>query len=195
MHPMCIYCTSIGLNVALHVITFLIDRLESLNFLNMMSGHPHTHTHTRWRRRPTYRLDRSPRRGASGEGWTPVPSRVQPVLLRECPIIARGSNGIGEKRNITWGELQLLWTDRVSDQTLVSLRLYFLPENTPEGRNLHGEVDDKRCTNVPSFWLVGRVRGHISQTNPVALTRLDTFSKECVVSIPNCRIALKWAVK
>lgn len=40
---------------------------------------------------------------------------------------------------VSIGELQLLWTDRVSDQTLVSLRLYFLPENTPEGRSLHGE--------------------------------------------------------
>ncbi|KPJ16404.1 AT-rich interactive domain-containing protein 5B [Papilio machaon] len=41
---------------------------------------------------------------------------------------------------VSIGELQLLWTDRVSDQTLVSLRLYFLPENTPEGRCQHGEV-------------------------------------------------------
>ncbi|KAL4714738.1 hypothetical protein ACJJTC_002597, partial [Scirpophaga incertulas] len=40
---------------------------------------------------------------------------------------------------VSVGELQLLWTDRVSDQTLVSLRLYFLPENTPDGRNQHGE--------------------------------------------------------
>lgn len=40
---------------------------------------------------------------------------------------------------VSIGELQLLWTDRVSDQTLVSLRLYFLPENTPDGRHLHGE--------------------------------------------------------
>ncbi|KAM3958630.1 LOW QUALITY PROTEIN: uncharacterized protein ACR2FA_007275 [Aphomia sociella] len=40
---------------------------------------------------------------------------------------------------VSIGELQLLWTDRVSDQTLVSLRLYFLPENTPDGRGLHGE--------------------------------------------------------
>ncbi|XP_072941386.1 uncharacterized protein [Epargyreus clarus] len=40
---------------------------------------------------------------------------------------------------VSIGELQLLWTDRVSDQTLVSLRLYFLPENTPDGRSLHGE--------------------------------------------------------
>ncbi|XP_038220945.1 AT-rich interactive domain-containing protein 5B-like, partial [Zerene cesonia] len=40
---------------------------------------------------------------------------------------------------VSIGELQLLWTDRVSDQTLVSLRLYFLPENTPDGRGQHGQ--------------------------------------------------------
>ncbi|XP_069363542.1 AT-rich interactive domain-containing protein 5B-like isoform X2 [Maniola hyperantus] len=40
---------------------------------------------------------------------------------------------------VSIGELQLLWTDRVSDQTLVSVRLYCLPENTPDGRGLHGE--------------------------------------------------------
>lgn len=38
------------------------------------------------------------------------------------------------------GELQLLWIDKNSDQVLASLRLYFLPENTPEGRMDHGEV-------------------------------------------------------
>ncbi|XP_066248502.1 AT-rich interactive domain-containing protein 5B-like isoform X2 [Euwallacea similis] len=37
------------------------------------------------------------------------------------------------------GELQLLWTDKNSEQTLTSLRLYFLPENTPEGRMDQGE--------------------------------------------------------
>ncbi|CAH0559488.1 unnamed protein product, partial [Brassicogethes aeneus] len=37
------------------------------------------------------------------------------------------------------GELQLLWNDKNSDQVLASLRLYFLPENTPEGRMDHGE--------------------------------------------------------
>ncbi|XP_022119105.2 AT-rich interactive domain-containing protein 5B-like isoform X1 [Pieris rapae] len=40
---------------------------------------------------------------------------------------------------VSIGELQLLWTDRVSDQTLVSLRLYFLPENTPDGRGQQGQ--------------------------------------------------------
>lgn len=38
------------------------------------------------------------------------------------------------------GELQLLWVDKNSEQVLASLRLYFLPENTPEGRMDHGEV-------------------------------------------------------
>ncbi|XP_049789439.1 AT-rich interactive domain-containing protein 5B-like [Schistocerca nitens] len=39
------------------------------------------------------------------------------------------------------GELQLLWMDKNSEQVLASLRLYFLPENTPEGRSDdHGEV-------------------------------------------------------
>ncbi|XP_056641253.1 AT-rich interactive domain-containing protein 5B-like isoform X2 [Diorhabda sublineata] len=37
------------------------------------------------------------------------------------------------------GELQLLWLDKNSEQVLASLRLYFLPENTPEGRLDHGE--------------------------------------------------------
>ncbi|CAG7728645.1 unnamed protein product [Allacma fusca] len=36
-------------------------------------------------------------------------------------------------------EIQLLWTDR--NESLCSLKLYFLPENTPEGRSQHhGEV-------------------------------------------------------
>ena len=42
------------------------------------------------------------------------------------------------------GELQLLWEDKNTDQTLSSLRLYFLPEYTPEGRmHYHGEVRQK----------------------------------------------------
>lgn len=42
---------------------------------------------------------------------------------------------------VSIGELQLLWEDKNSEQTLASLRLYILPESTPEGRNdCHGEV-------------------------------------------------------
>lgn len=41
------------------------------------------------------------------------------------------------------GELQLLWMDKNSEQVLASLRLYFLPENTPEGRLEHGEVSHR----------------------------------------------------
>lgn len=42
---------------------------------------------------------------------------------------------------VSIGELTLLWEDRNSEQTLACLRLYILPENTPDGRNdIHGEV-------------------------------------------------------
>jgi hypothetical protein len=42
---------------------------------------------------------------------------------------------------ISIGELQLLWEDKNSNQILTSLRLYFLPEYTPDGRtHFHGEV-------------------------------------------------------
>lgn len=47
------------------------------------------------------------------------------------------------------GELQLLWMDKNSEQVLASLRLYFLPENTPEGRLDHGEVS--RDLNFAEF--------------------------------------------
>lgn len=52
------------------------------------------------------------------------------------------------------GELQLLWIDKNSEQTLASLRLYFLPENTPEGRMDHGEVGKFHETlkNTPFFY-------------------------------------------
>ncbi|XP_054257531.1 AT-rich interactive domain-containing protein 5B-like isoform X2 [Macrosteles quadrilineatus] len=41
---------------------------------------------------------------------------------------------------VSIGELQLLWEDKNNEQTLASLRLYILPENTPEGRSdCHGE--------------------------------------------------------
>lgn len=39
------------------------------------------------------------------------------------------------------GELLMLWDDRHNNQRLSSVRLYFLPEQTPEGRlSFHGEV-------------------------------------------------------
>ena len=38
-------------------------------------------------------------------------------------------------------ELQLVWYDASTDSKLASARLYFKPEDTPEGRrNNHGEV-------------------------------------------------------
>lgn len=43
---------------------------------------------------------------------------------------------------VSIGELQLVWIDSRGPNTpLASLRLYFLPENTPDGRrDTHGEV-------------------------------------------------------
>ncbi|XP_069755379.1 AT-rich interactive domain-containing protein 5B [Narcine bancroftii] len=39
-------------------------------------------------------------------------------------------------------ELQLLWEDRSRQQLLASTRLYFSPENTPQGRDLHHGQDE-----------------------------------------------------
>ena len=42
---------------------------------------------------------------------------------------------------VSIAELQLLWEDTNTNQVLSSLRLYYLPEYTPEGRlDSHGEV-------------------------------------------------------
>nr|XP_045733866.1 AT-rich interactive domain-containing protein 5B isoform X1 [Mirounga angustirostris] len=47
------------------------------------------------------------------------------------------------KDPICIAELQLLWEERTSRQLLSSSKLYFLPEDTPQGRNSdHGEVDE-----------------------------------------------------
>uniref|UniRef100_A0A182J7F0 Uncharacterized protein n=1 Tax=Anopheles atroparvus TaxID=41427 RepID=A0A182J7F0_ANOAO len=37
-------------------------------------------------------------------------------------------------------ELRMVWRDRNEQCLLIALRLYFLPENTPSGRNCHGEL-------------------------------------------------------
>uniref|UniRef100_A0A182PBT4 Uncharacterized protein n=1 Tax=Anopheles epiroticus TaxID=199890 RepID=A0A182PBT4_9DIPT len=37
-------------------------------------------------------------------------------------------------------ELRMVWRDRNEQCLLIALRLYFLPENTPLGRNCHGEL-------------------------------------------------------
>lgn len=37
-------------------------------------------------------------------------------------------------------ELRKIWKDKNEQSLLTELRLYFLPENTPIGRNCHGEV-------------------------------------------------------
>ncbi|KAJ1526110.1 hypothetical protein ONE63_009273 [Megalurothrips usitatus] len=55
---------------------------------------------------------------------------------------------------VSIGELQQLWVDKNSEQTLASLRLYILPENTPEGRtDIHGEVSTRPGRLRPSLRL------------------------------------------
>lgn len=55
---------------------------------------------------------------------------------------------------VSIGELQLLWMDsRGPNQPLASLRLYFLPENTPDGRrDTHGEVSFSLCFQYPKVY-------------------------------------------
>lgn len=48
------------------------------------------------------------------------------------------------------GELQLLWESSSGppEQKLASVKLYFMPEHTPTGRqSCHGQVDDKFVFN------------------------------------------------
>jgi hypothetical protein len=50
---------------------------------------------------------------------------------------------------VSIGELQLIWTEKNSDVLLCSLRLYFLPENTPDGRaESHGQVRSINCVLI-----------------------------------------------
>lgn len=66
---------------------------------------------------------------------------------------------------VSIGELQLLWMDsRGPNQPLASLRLYFLPENTPDGRrDTHGEV-----SRLSSFVSFGTIREQLSVARVVA---------------------------
>ena len=48
---------------------------------------------------------------------------------------------ISQDAAVCIGELQLVWSDRNSGQYLSSIKLYFLPDHTPDGRqDHHGEV-------------------------------------------------------
>lgn len=45
-------------------------------------------------------------------------------------------------------EVRMVWRDKNENCLLAGLRLYFLPENTPIGRNCHGEVSRKLFTSL-----------------------------------------------
>lgn len=58
---------------------------------------------------------------------------------------------ISSKHDPCIGELKLLWHDQNSNNHLSSLRLYFLPEQSPQGRLVyHGQVSLLFCLS-PSF--------------------------------------------
>ena len=66
----------------------------------------------------------------------------------KCRILSLGEFffvKISEDAPVCVGELQLLWEDKNNDCLFMSsVRLYFLPEHTPEGRQeYHGEVNTK----------------------------------------------------
>lgn len=95
---------------------------------------------------------------------------------------------------VSIGELQLLWMDsRGPNQPLASLRLYFLPENTPDGRrDTHGEVrfpKPRICTRDESrrgFW-PDEMRTHVKRRafrfDEVSPNRLiqEHFPESCLV--------------
>lgn len=52
----------------------------------------------------------------------------------------------------------MIWRDKNEPSLLTGLRLYFLPENTPMGRNCHGEVSFFRIyiksSSIKGFGLI-----------------------------------------
>lgn len=50
-------------------------------------------------------------------------------------------------------ELRMVWKDKTEQCLLTGLRLYFLPENTPIGRNTHGEVSSYKQFSSPLYVL------------------------------------------
>ena len=77
---------------------------------------------------------------------------VKPI--RRCRLLALGDFFLvklwSHQEIISIGELQLLWEDKLSAQPLASVKLYFLPENTPDGRHEeHGQV---KHSPPPPHW-------------------------------------------
>ncbi|XP_059846084.1 AT-rich interactive domain-containing protein 5B-like isoform X2 [Hypanus sabinus] len=81
-----------------------------------------------------YRAFSLPEPGSSGQGKAPrtLTARLGQFLFVRCQP--------HEPECIA--ELQLLWEDRSRQQLLASTRLYFSPEDTPQGRNLHHGQDE-----------------------------------------------------
>ncbi|EZA49154.1 AT-rich interactive domain-containing protein 5B [Ooceraea biroi] len=95
---------------------------------------------------------------------------------------------------VSIGELQLLWMDsRGPNQPLASLRLYFLPENTPDGRrDTHGE----RCvTTRQLIYSSGRFDELAKQraVDRCKVSAPDDSSNMSVIDFrPICRVAQRY---
>lgn len=73
-------------------------------------------------------------------------------------------------------ELRMVWKDRNEQCLLIALRLFFLPENTPAGRNCHGEVSFLPFFCVRVLFLSRSVtNGSISR-----IFQLKGFSENCL---------------
>jgi len=84
---------------------------------------------------------------------------------------------------VSIGELQQLWVDKTSDQTLASLRLYILPENTPEGRtDVHGEVSRQFFSSSPlifgrNFGISSIVSSALRESAVYYMFQVDEFPR------------------
>lgn len=75
----------------------------------------------------------------------------------------------------------MVWKDKTEQCLLTGLRLYFLPENTPIGRNTHGEVSSYKHTfllYIIFFWYERAIR-----VNGVRLAR-DEHDEYVFFTVP-----------
>lgn len=67
-------------------------------------------------------------------------------------------------------ELRMVWKDKNEQCLLTGLRLYFLPENTPMGRNCHGEVNVQICLCTIYNFIKNKIKHYLK------INKFDKFS-------------------
>lgn len=82
-----------------------------------------------------------------GSSCVGVGGRTLVVAMGDC-IPVRPFNSYIE----CLAEIRMIWRDKTEDCVLLSLRLFFLPENTPKGRDDHGEVSERSFYYCRVFW-------------------------------------------